>query len=149
MNQSKRLFNGKKLRAVYDKSRKLWLVSAIDVISAITNSNYDTARNYWKQFKLRLKKRNHSLARKTRQIKLLAKDGLYRYTDVIDYKEIVKLIQALPYKTAVTLKNWVGGIACNGNKIKKDLEYCVTQVFLPKEFWFVKATTFRLFKVRD
>jgi len=143
MTQSNKLFNGKKLRAVYDKSRKLWLVSAIDVISAITNSNYDTARNYWKQFKLRLKKRNHSLARKTRQIKLLAKDGLYRYTDVIDYREIVKIIQALPYKTAVTLKNWIGGIACKANKIKKDLEYCVKQVSLPKEHWFVRHTSFK------
>ena len=143
MTQSNKLFNGKKLRAVYEKSRKLWRVSAIDVISAITNSSYDTARNYWKQFKLRLKKRNHSLARKTRQIKLLAKDGLYRYTDVIDYREIVKIIQALPYKTAVTLKNWIGGIACKANKIKKDLEYCVKQVSLPKEHWFVRHTSFK------
>jgi len=143
MNQSKRLFNGKKLRAVYDNQRKIWLVSTVDVIAAITNSDYDTARNYWKQFKLRLKKRNHSLTRKTRQIKLLAKDGLYRYTDVIDYREIVKIIQALPYKTAVALKNWIGGIACKTTKIKKDLEYCVNQVFLPEEYWFIKHTSFK------
>lgn len=138
MKQINKLFNGKKLRAVYNKDQKNWLVSIIDVISAITNSNYDTSRNYWKQLKLRLKKRNHTLTQKSRQIKLLAKDGLYRNTDVMDYKEIVKLIQALPYKTAVAVKNWIGGIACSSAKVERDLVKCIEKILLPKEHRFIK-----------
>ena len=143
MKSINKLFNGKKLRGVYDADRRVYLVSVIDVLAAINGSDYDIARNYWKQFKLRLKRRNHSLARKTRQVKLLAKDGLYRNTDVMDYREIVKLIQALPYKAAKAVKNWVGGIACGGGKIAKDLGECVQKVMLPKEHRFITLTSVR------
>ena len=138
MKQSNKLWHGKKLRGAYDTNRKIWLVSAVDVIAAITNSNYDTARNYWKQFKLRLKKRNHSLVKKTRQLKFIAKDGLYRYTDVIDYKEIVKLIQALPYKVATKIKNRVGGMICKSNEFARDLTSCISEVRIPKEHCFIR-----------
>ena len=138
MTQLSKLWNGRKLRAVYDRDRKIWLVSVIDVIAAITSSPYDNARNYWKQLKLRLKIRNHSLTRKTRQLKLLAKDGLYRYTDVMDFKEIVKLIQAMPYKTAEKIKNWLGDIACSNKKISKSIESCLKEVLIPKKYHFIK-----------
>ena len=143
MKQINKLFNGKKLRAVYDRDNKIWLVSVVDTIAAITGSNYDIARNYWKQLKLRLKNRNHPLTKKNRQLKLIAKDGLYRCTDVMDYKEIVKLVQALPYKTAMAVKNWVGGIACTSKKIKKDLEKCIKEVLMPREHCFIKYTSVR------
>ena len=138
MKQLNKLWNGKKLRAVYDKDRRIWLVSVVDVISAITSSPYDNARNYWKQLKLRLKIRNHSLTRKTSQLKLLAKDGLYRYTDVMDFREIVKLIQAMPYKTAEKIKNWLGDIAFSNKKIRKSIESCIKEVPIPKKYHFVK-----------
>ena len=143
MKQLNKLFNGKKLRAVYDKDKKIYLVSVVDVIAAITNSPHDTARNYWKQLKLRLKNRNHTLIRKTRQVKLLAKDGLYRFTDVMDYKEIIKLIQALPYKVSIKVKNWVGGIACKSNKIKRGIASCIKEVPIPKKYCFVMHTSFK------
>ena len=146
-NPTTKLFNGKKLRAVYDNSKKTWLVSVIDVISAIASSTYDTARNYWKQLKLRLRNLNHPLIRKTRQIKLVAKDGLHRFTDVMDYKEIVKLIQALPYKVAQRAKNWIGGLACVGKKVNKILANNVTNQILPKEYHFIRHTKYRQFAV--
>ena len=138
MKQLNKLWHGKKLRAVYDGDKKIWLVSVIDVISAITNSPYDNARNYWKQLKLRLKNRNHSLTRKTRQLKMIAKDGLYRYTDVMDFREIIKLIQAMPYKTAEKAKNWLGDIICSNKKISKSIEACVKEVLIPKKYHFIK-----------
>ena len=143
MKPLNKIFNGKKLRAVYDSNKKIYLVSVIDVICAITNSSYDVSRNYWKQLKHRLKKCNHSLTRKTRQIKLIAKDGLYRNTDVMDFKEITKLIQAMPYKTSQTAKNWLCGIANKSRKIAKDLKSCVNSIWLPKQHCFVVCTSVR------
>lgn len=147
MKQSTKIFNGKKLRAVYDVNKKVWLVSVIDVISAITNSTYDNSRNYWKQLKFRLRLRGHRLIRKTRQIKLVAKDGLHRYTDVMDYREIVMLIQALPYKAAASAKNWIGGVASKGTKIKNDLKECIKEVLLPADYRFIKHTIITEFKI--
>ena len=145
MNQLNKLWQGKKLRAVYDKDRKIWLVSVIDVISAIANSPYDNARNYWKQLKMRLKIRNHSLIHKTRQLKMLAKDGLYRYTDVMDYREIVKLIQAMPYKTAEKVKNWLGDIAGLNKMIRKGIESSLTEVSIPKKHHFIKQVRIKAY----
>ena len=138
MTQLNKLWQGKKLRAVYDKDRKIWLVSVIDVIAAITSSPYDKARNYWKQLKFRLRNRNHSLTRKTSQLKLPAKDGLYRYTDVMDYREIVKLIQAMPYKTAEKLKDWFGNLVCSNKIFGKNIEDCIKEVPIPKKHHFIK-----------
>ena len=147
MNQLNKLWQGKKLRAVYDIERKIWLVSVIDVISAITNSPYDNARNYWKQLKLRLKIRNHSLIHKTRQLKMLAKDGLYRYTDVMDYREIVKLIQAMPYKTAGKIKNWLGDMACSDKKTGRSIESCLKEVPIPKKHHFIKQVRIKAYLI--
>ena len=138
MIQLKKLWHGRKLRAVYDKDRKIWLVSVIDIIAAITNSPYDNARNYWKQLKLRLKNRSHSITRKTSQLKLQAKDGLYRYTDVMDYRDIVKLIQAMPYKTAEKVKNWLGDIICSNKIISKSIKDCIIEVLIPEKYHFIK-----------
>ena len=47
---------------------------------------------------------------------MTAKDGKLRYTDVMDYKKVIQLIQYLPRETAKAFKAWVGGIAakhCN------------------------------------
>ena len=146
MRQVNKIFNGKKLRAVYDGDKRVWLVSVIDVVAAITNSGYDAARNHWKQIKYRLNKRKHALTRKTRQIKLLAKDGLYRNTDVMDYREIVKLIQALPYKTAMAVKDWVGDIACKGREIQRGVVGCIDKVALPREHCFIRyVSVMRIF----
>ena len=147
MNYTKKLFNGKKLRAVYDKNKKIYLISVIDVISAITNKSYELSRNHWKQIKFRLKNQNNPIIKKIKQIKFVAKDGLYRYTDVMDYKEIVKLIQSLPYDTARKIKNLIGGIACSGNKIVNILSRCIVKETLPKEYHFIKQTKYTQFRL--
>ena len=143
MKQQSKLFNGRKLRAVYDADKKIWLVSVVDLLAAIRNSSYDTARNYWKQLKFRLRNIKHPLGLKTRQIKLLAKDGMHRYTDVMDYKEIVKLIQLLPYKAALAEKNWLCEIASKSEKLEKDLAGCIVSALIPKKHWFVRSISFK------
>ena len=145
MTQLNKLWQGKKLRAVYDKDKKMWLVSVIDVIAATTNSSYDNARNYWKQLKFRLRNRNHSLTHKTRQLKLPAKDGLYRYTDVMDYREIIKLIQAMPYRAAEKVKNWLGDIICLNKKISKSIEGCLKEVPVPEKYHFIKQVRIKTY----
>ena len=52
MQQINKLFNNRKLRAAWEKDT--WWVSVIDVIAALRDTDYDTARNYWKQLKYRM-----------------------------------------------------------------------------------------------
>ena len=105
MTQMLKILGNKKLRSVWDASKKTWWVSVIDVIAAVRNTDYDTARNYWKQMKSRINNKpsgkNHKTNTKistkiSHQIKLTCKDKKQRYTDVMQYKDIIQLIQILP-----------------------------------------------------
>ena len=114
--QSTKLFKGKKVRAVWDHTNKKWWISVIDICAILCGSDYDRARNYWKQFKHRLLAKNSPLTKTVHQLKMTAKDGKLRLTDVMDYKKVMQLIQNLPCETAGAFKAWVGSIAakhCN------------------------------------
>jgi len=104
MKKSTKLFNNRKLRAVWDKKRKTWWVSVIDVVAALRATDYDTARNYWKQQKHRAGEKLKKTV--SNQMKFPGKDGKQRYTDVMRYKDIVQLIQMLPANTSTGIKRF-------------------------------------------
>jgi len=83
------------MRALKNKSTNKWWVSATDFIAALRNVDYDTARNYWKQYKHGLKKQNSSLVNYTYQLKMPAKDGRMRYTDVIDFAAVIVILNRM------------------------------------------------------
>ena len=89
------LILNKKMRAVKNAKTNKWWVSATDFIASLRKVDYDTARNYWKQYKRGLKKQNSSLVQYTYQLKMPAKDGRMRYTDVIDFATMVAIIRRM------------------------------------------------------
>ena len=103
MVQAIKMFEQQKLRAAWDTKKKTWWVSVIDVIAALRGTDYDTARNYWKQIKHRMARKKKVF--KSHQLKLTCKDGRQRFSDVMLYNEIVQLIQILPSNKARVLKN--------------------------------------------
>lgn len=113
--QAAKLLKGKKVRAVWDSKNKKWWISVVDICSILCGREHDKARNYWKQLKHRLTEKGSPLVKTVHQFKLTAKDGKLRYTDVMDYKKIIQLIQILPCGTAKAkaLKTWIGDIAAN------------------------------------
>ena len=149
MQLSNKLFNNKKLRAVWDKSRKTWWVSVIDVIAALRNTDYDTARNHWKQIKYRKSKKSKALI--SYQLKLPCKDGKQRATDVMRYKDIIRLIQSLPAYMAsgvFRLKKFIGELAAESVVLKELFtEICVKPVYVPPLLQ--KTVRKALFKVAD
>ena len=92
------ILNGK-MRAVKNAKTNKWWVSATDFIASLRNTDYNTARNYWKQYKYGLKKQNSSLVNYTYQLKMPAKDGRMRYTDVIDFAAMIAILRRMS-KTA-------------------------------------------------
>jgi hypothetical protein len=136
MKQSVKLFNNRKLRAAWDANKNTWWVSVIDVIAAVRDVDYDTARNYWKQLKCRRvraeKCKNHKNFI-SHQLKLTCKDGKERYTDVMLYKDIVQLILTLPacmVESLLNFKKMLGGLAANTKTAANLFNYaCVKQHF--------------------
>ena len=92
-------------------------ISVVDVIFALTDSNDATA--YQRKLKQRLKEEGNETVTNCDQLKLLAKDGKYRLTDVVDLEGMFRIIESIPSKKAEPIKQWLARLG----KERIDEEY--------------------------
>ncbi len=110
-NQIK-LFEEKKVRAVYDDVEEKWYFSIVDVCGVLTESKDPlTARKYWNKLKQRLKEEGNETVTNCHQLKLQAADGKMRKTDVADTEQLFRLIQSIPSPKAEPFKQWMAQVA--------------------------------------
>ena len=76
-NEQLQLFEDQAIRTAWDEENEEWYFSVVDVVSALTDAkDYDTARNYWKVTKKRLKDEGNQSVTSCNQLKLKSpKDG--------------------------------------------------------------------------
>lgn len=67
----------KKVRTLWDSETEEWYFSIVDVVAVLTDSDYQTARNYWKVLKNRLKKEENESVTNCNQVKELSLDEKY------------------------------------------------------------------------
>ena len=104
-----KLFEEKKVRAVYDDVEEKWYFSVVDVVAVLTDS--PNPRNYWKVLKHRLKNEGNETVTNCNQLKLQAEDGKMRKTDVADTEQLFRLIQSIPSPKAEPFKQWMAQVA--------------------------------------
>lgn len=110
-NQIK-LFEEKKVRAMYDDVEEKWYFSIVDVCGVLTESKDQlTARKYWNKLKQRLKEEGNETVTNCHQLKLQAADGKMRKTDVADTEQLFRLIQSIPSPKAEPFKQWMAQVA--------------------------------------
>ena len=103
------LFEGSEIRSIWDSEKEDYYFSVVDVISALTRSN--NPRNYWNMLKKRLTDEEESeLYTKCVQLKMKAKDGKFRETDVLDTEGIFRLIESVPSPKAEPFKMWLASL---------------------------------------
>ncbi len=118
-NQIK-LFEEKKVRAVYDDVEEKWYFSIVDVCGVLTESKDAlTARKYWNKLKQRLKEEGNETVTNCHQLKLIASDGKKRLTDVVDLEGMFRIIESIPSKKAEPIKLWLARLG----KERIDEEY--------------------------
>ena len=98
------LFEGKKIRSIWDSEKEEYFFSVVDVISALTDSKIP--KRYWSDLKRKLTEEGSQLYENIVQLKMLANDGKMRETDVLDTKGILRLIESIPSKNAEPFKLW-------------------------------------------
>lgn len=102
------LFEGKRVRIVWDADQEKYYFSVIDIVQVLTDSaDYQTARKYWKVLKGRLKKEGNESVTNCYQLKLPSSDGKKYKTDMADLQGIFRLIQSVPSKKAEPIKQWL------------------------------------------
>jgi hypothetical protein len=88
-----KIFDDKKVRALWDGEYEKWYISIVDVISILTESVDPTA--YWRKLKQRLKEEGNETVTNCHGLKMQAPDGKMRMTDVADTEQLFHLIQSI------------------------------------------------------
>ena len=103
-----KLFEGQKVRAVWDEEAEKWWFSVLDIIGILTDQpDYQKVKNYWKWLKNKLKNEGSQLVSNTNQLKIEAADGKKYLTDAADTEQVLRLVQSIPSKKAEPFKLWL------------------------------------------
>ena len=114
-----KVFENKQIRTIWNSTEEKFYISVIDIVSVLTDNEYQTARNYWKVLKNRLKKEGNETVTNCNQLKLLSQDGKNRMTDVVDIEGMFRIIESIPSKKAEPIKLWLARLG----KDRIDEEY--------------------------
>ena len=129
-NHKIQIFNGQKVRTVWNADEEKWYFSIVDVCGVLTDQpDYDHARNYWKVLKHRLIKEGNETVTNCNQLKMLANDGKMRLTDVADQQLLFRIIQSIPSPKAEPFKQWMAQVASDRLDQMQDPELNFQQAF--------------------
>ena len=103
-----KLFESQKIRTKWDDEIEDYYFSVIDVIAVLTESN--KPRDYWYRLKKRELENGLDLSTNCRRLKMPAKDGKLRETDVANTKQLFRIIQSVPSKKAEPFKQWLAQV---------------------------------------
>ena len=123
-NQIK-LFEEKKVRAIYDDVEEKWYFSIVDVCAVLTDST--NPQTYWRVLKNRLLKEGNETVTNCNALKLQAADGKMRKTDVADTEQLFRLIQSIPSPKAEPFKQWMAQVAAQRLDQMQDPELGIQQ----------------------
>jgi hypothetical protein len=111
MAEDLKLFEGNRIRHIYDEEKETYYFSVVDIVAILIEKDYQSARKYWKVLKGRIVKEGYNeLVTNCYQLKLHADDGKMRKTDVADIKTIFRIIQSIPSKKAEPIKQWLAKV---------------------------------------
>ena len=105
------LFQDQSIRTHWDEDKEKWFFSIVDVVAVLTEQkNHQGARNYWKVLKHRLINEGNETVTNCNRLKMIAKDGKMRITDVAGTEQLLRLIQSIPSPKAEPFKLWLAKV---------------------------------------
>lgn len=103
-----KVFEDKKIRTQWNADEEDWYFSVVDVVEALTDS--PNPQTYWRVLKKRLKDEGNKTVTNCNALKMIAKDGKSRFTDVVNTKDLLRLVQSIPSKKAEPFKMWLAQV---------------------------------------
>ena len=119
------LFDGQKVRSVWNEEDEKWYFSIVDVCAVLTGS--PAPRRYWSVLKNRLKKEGSQLATNCSQLKMKSADGKMYLTDAADAEQLFRIIQSIPSPKAEPFKQWIAKVAAQRLDQMQDPELSIDQ----------------------
>ena len=111
MAEELKLFEGNRIRHIYDEEKEIYYFSVVDIIAILIEKDYQSARKYWNKLAQRLRDEDsEQTVTNCHQLKLESSDGKKYKTDVADIKTIFRIIQSVPSKKAEPIKQWLAKV---------------------------------------
>ena len=110
MENKIKIFENRQVRTLWNSDEEEWYFSVVDIISVLTDNDYQTARNYWKVLRKRLSDEGSELVTNCNRLKMRAFDGKMRETDCFDTKGVLRLVQSIPSPKAEPFKMWLAQV---------------------------------------
>ena len=110
MSENKiKVFESRQIRTLWNAEEEEWYFSVVDIVAVLTDS--EDPNNYWKVLKNRLKKEGSELVTNCNRLKMQShKDGKMYYTDCLDTKGVLRLVQSIPSPKAEPFKMWLAQV---------------------------------------
>ena len=99
------LFEGKKVRIVWDAEQEKYYFSVVDIVQVLTDSTNPT--DYLKKLRKRDTELGTFLGTNCPQVEMLTFTGKKRLTLASDLQGIFRIIQSIPSKKAEPVKQWL------------------------------------------
>ena len=75
MENKIKIFENKQVRTLWNADEEEWYFSVVDIVSVLTDNDYQTARNYWKILRKRLSDEGSELVTNCNRLKMRAFAG--------------------------------------------------------------------------
>ncbi len=108
MDSNISIFNGERIRRVWDDKKEKWYFSVVDIVAVLTGSSIP--KRYLSDLKHKLKDEKSEVYDKIVQLKMTASDGKKYLTDVADTETLFRLIQSIPSPKAEPIKLWLAKV---------------------------------------
>ena len=125
ISQKIQVFEGQKVRTVWNEEEQQWYFAIPDVCGILAESG--NPQTYWRVLKNRLKKEGNETVTNCNALKLLAIDGKMRLTDVATQPQLFRIIQSIPSKKAEPFKLWMAQVASDRLDQMQDPELGIQQ----------------------
>lgn len=102
------LFEGKKVRIVWDAEQEKYYFAVSDIVQVLTDSA--DVKQYIKRMRARDPELNSKWGTICTSVEMLAPDGKRRKTQAADLEGIFRIIQSIPSKKAEPVKKWLAEV---------------------------------------
>ena len=112
-------WRGKVVRSIYDPGIGGYWFSVIDLFAILTDNTHFAARNYWKWLKHQQSCEATKVVSVTNHLRLESPNGQHHFTEVVDFKNLIHLIQTCPSPKANPYRLWLADALLSGTSAKE------------------------------
>lgn len=126
-NHKIQIFNGQKVRTVWNADEEKWYFSIVDVVAVLTDSA--DPKQYIKKMKMRDPELKNNWGTICTLVELVSSDGKKHKEMTADQKGMFRIIQSIPSPKAEPFKQWMAKVASDRLDQMQDPELNFQQAF--------------------